>query len=571
MAAQTVLILDFGGQYKELIARRVRECGVYSIVKPGDISLDKIREIDPIGIILTGGPNSVYEKESPHCDKAIFDIGIPVLGICYGMQLLSWSLGGEVAPCSSSEYGRTKMQVSTDSPLFAGLAPAQIGLMSHTDQVTKLPVGFRSIAHTISCENAAIENAAKKLYGFQFHPEVESTPNGTAMIRSFLYSVCGAKGDYDLKNLEQQLISDVKKQVGDAHVLLALSGGVDSSVVSAVCAAELRKKGVQLTTFSFDFKDNDKYFKSNSFQPSQDAPFVKKMVDFLKSNHHYLTCDNRTQADLLYESVDAHDLPCMADIDSSLLYFCREVSKSHKVVLTGECADEVFGGYPWFHREEFLKSNTFPWTPSLTPRQSLLSGSLLDALQMEKYVQKIYDTSVSEIAVLPTEDEIESNRRRIGYLNIRYFMQTLLNRMDRTSMHSSLEARVPFADRALVEYIFNVPWEMKAKDGTVKNVLRQASKGLLPDEILFRKKSPYPKTYHPAYEALLCERLKDVLSSANEPLLQLVDKEKVLLFLDHPKDYGTPWYGQLMAGPQMTAYLLQINYWLKKYQVTILL
>ena len=237
MAAQTVLILDFGGQYKELIARRVRECGVYSVVKPGDISLDKIREIDPIGIILTGGPNSVYKKESPHCDKAIFDMGIPVLGICYGMQLLSWSLGGEVAPCSSSEYGKTKMQVNTDSLLFAGLYPIQIGLMSHTDQVTKLPVGFKSIAHTVSCENAAIENAAKKLYGFQFHPEVESTPNGTAMIRSFLYSVCGAKGDYDLKNLEQQLISDVKKQVGDAHVLLALSGGVDSSV----CAALLSK------------------------------------------------------------------------------------------------------------------------------------------------------------------------------------------------------------------------------------------------------------------------------------------------------------------------------------------
>ena len=237
MAAQTVLILDFGGQYKELIARRVRECGVYSVVKPGDISLDKIREIDPIGIILTGGPNSVYKKESPHCDKAIFDMGIPVLGICYGMQLLSWSLGGEVTPCPSSEYGKTKMQVNTDSLLFAGLDPIQIGLMSHTDQVTKLPVGFKSIAHTVSCENAAIENAGKKLYGFQFHPEVESTPNGTAMIRSFLYSVCGAKGDYDLNNLEQQFIADVKKQVGDAHVLLALSGGVDSSV----CAALLSK------------------------------------------------------------------------------------------------------------------------------------------------------------------------------------------------------------------------------------------------------------------------------------------------------------------------------------------
>lgn len=239
MAAQTVLILDFGGQYKELIARRVRECGVYSIVKPGDISLDKIREIAPIGIILTGGPNSVYKKESPHCDKAIFDMGIPVLGICYGMQLLSWSLGGEVTPCPSSEYGKTKMQVSTDSLLFAGLDPVQIGLMSHTDQVTKLPLGFKSVAHTVSCENAAIENAGKKLYGFQFHPEVESTPNGTAMIRSFLYSACGAKGDYDLKNLEQQLIADIKKQVGDAHVLLALSGGVDSSVCAALLSKEL--------------------------------------------------------------------------------------------------------------------------------------------------------------------------------------------------------------------------------------------------------------------------------------------------------------------------------------------
>lgn len=190
---------------------------------------------------------------------------------------------------------------------------------------------------------------------------------------------------------------------------------------------------------------------------------------------------------------------------------------------------------------------------------------------MEDYVKHIYDRSVLEIPILPTEDDTQANRRRIGYLNIRYFMQTLLNRMDRTSMHSGLEARVPFADKALAEYIFNVPWEMKAKDGTVKNVLRQAAKGLLPDEILFRKKSPYPKTYHPGYEALLACRLKEVLDSPDEPLLRLIDKEKVIRFLDHPKDYGSPWYGQLMAGPQMTAYLLQVSYWLKKYQVEILL
>ena len=293
------------------------------------------------------------------------------------------------------------------------------------------------------------------------------------------------------------------------------------------------------------------------------------MVSFLDSDHHYLECDNKMQADLLYRSVDAHDLPCMADIDSSLQYFCEEVSHSHKVVLTGECADEVFGGYPWFHREEMLNSGTFPWTPSLTPRKVLLKDDLVESLHMDEYVKMIYDRSVSEINVLPSENEIETNRRRIGYLNIRFFMQTLLNRMDRTSMFSGLEARVPFADRKLVDYVFNIPWEMKAKDGLVKNILRQASKGLLPDEILFRRKSPYPKTYNPYYENLLAKRLKEVLSDSASPLHSLLDLKQVTQFLDNPKDYGAPWYGQLMAGPQMIAYLLQIEYFLRKYNVSI--
>ena len=367
------------------------------------------------------------------------------------------------------------------------------------------------------------------------------------------------------------LIQDaIKRQmVSDVPICTFLSGGVDSSVVSAVCAAELKKQGKKLTTFSFDFIDNDKYFKANSFQPSQDRPYVDKMVSFLDSDHHYLECDNKMQADLLYRSVDAHDLPCMADIDSSLQYFCEEVSHSHKVVLTGECADEVFGGYPWFHREEMLNSGTFPWTPSLTPRKVLLKDDLVESLHMDEYVKNIYDRSVSEINVLPSENEIETNRRRIGYLNIRFFMQTLLNRMDRTSMFSGLEARVPFADRTLVDYVFNIPWEMKAKDGLVKNILRQASKGLLPDEILFRRKSPYPKTYNPYYENLLAKRLKEVLSDSASPLHSLLDLKQVTQFLENPKDYGAPWYGQLMAGPQMIAYLLQIEYFLRKYNVSI--
>lgn len=367
------------------------------------------------------------------------------------------------------------------------------------------------------------------------------------------------------------LITDaIKRQmVSDVPICTFLSGGVDSSLVSAICAKELQAHGQQLTTYSFDFTENDKYFQANSFQPSMDRPYVDKMVQFLHSNHHYLECGNKMQADKLYESVDAHDLPCMADVDSSLLYFCNEVAKRHKVVLTGECADEVFGGYPWFHKESFLNCNTFPWTPDLSPRKQLLSKELLDMLDMDAYVKNAYESAIREIQILPGENRTEVNRRRIGYLNIRFFMQTLLNRMDRTSMHSGLEARVPFADRALIDYVFNIPWEMKAKDGIVKNVLRQAARTLLPDEILFRKKSPYPKTYHPYYESLLSERLKEILSQPGCPLLPLINKQAVMQFLESPKDYGAPWYGQLMAGPQMIAYLIQIEYFLRKYHVSV--
>lgn len=360
-----------------------------------------------------------------------------------------------------------------------------------------------------------------------------------------------------------------RQMVSDVPICTFLSGGIDSSLVSSICSEQLQKKGEKLTTFSFDFDGNEKYFQANAFQPSQDRPYVDQMVSYLGSDHHYLSCDYQKQADLLEESVRAHDLPCMADIDSSLLYFCREVSKTQKVVLTGECADEVFGGYPWFHRQEFLEKETFPWTPDLAPRKELLRKEVVEKLQLDAFVQEAYDQAVCQIETLPTENEMETNRRRIGYLNIRFFMQTLLNRMDRTSMHWGLEARVPFADRALVEYIFNVPWEMKAKDGLVKNILRQSSIGKLPDEILFRKKSPYPKSYHPYYEKMLGSRLQRVLEDSSAPILQLIDRKKAECFIESVKDYGKPWYGQLMAGPQMIAYLLQINSWLKEYHVTL--
>jgi len=233
---QLVVVLDFGGQYKELIARRVRECSVASVIKPGDMPVDELAALKPIGIILTGGPDSVYRDGAPKCDPKLFELGVPILGICYGMQLMIHTLGGAVEPCSVSEYGRTKVTVEPASPIFAGMDKQQVGLMSHTDQVGALPPGFQSIAHTAHCPNAAVADPARKLYGMQFHPEVENTPNGTQMIYNFLYNVCGAKGDYNIGDYETRMIAEIREQVGDEHVVLGLSGGVDSSVCAALLA-----------------------------------------------------------------------------------------------------------------------------------------------------------------------------------------------------------------------------------------------------------------------------------------------------------------------------------------------
>ncbi len=360
-----------------------------------------------------------------------------------------------------------------------------------------------------------------------------------------------------------------RQMVSDVPICTFLSGGVDSSLVSAVCAQELKKQGKQLHTFSFDFVDNDKYFKANAFQPSQDRPYVEKMVQFLDSKHHFLECDTTKQADLLTASVDAHDLPCMADVDSSMLYFCSVVKQSHKVALTGECADEIFGGYPWFHKKECFEADTFPWTMDLEARKVMLSDEFLAELHMEEYVAETYHRSVAETPRFAEDTPEEARRREISYLNLKWFMQTLLDRMDRTSMHSGLEARVPFADYKIIEYLWNVPWHMKAKDGVVKHILREAGKGFLPEEILFRKKSPYPKTYDTNYEVLLSNRLKEIIKDKDAPVLQFLDIDKVNKFLKSPSDYGKPWYGQLMAAPQMIAYMIQINYWLQKYHVKV--
>ncbi len=366
------------------------------------------------------------------------------------------------------------------------------------------------------------------------------------------------------------LRDSVKRQmISDIPICTFLSGGLDSSLVTAICAEELRKLGKEIETYSFDFVDNSKHFKSNTFQPSQDRPYVDIMKEHVNSKHTYLECDNFDLAENLYNAVDARDLPNMADVESSLLYFCKKVANHNKVALTGECADEIFGGYPWFHKPEFFSANTFPWSRNMETRKLLLSDDLLSSLDLDGYVHAAYEKSIAETPRLPGEGEVEARRREIAYLNLKWFMVTLLDRMDRCSMYSGLEARVPFADHRIVEYVWNVPWEMKSPNQVVKGLLRDAGKNLVPDEILYRKKSPYPKTYHPEYEKLLGNRLLDILSDSNAPIKPLVDEKKIRTFLSSPSDYGKPWYGQLMAGPQLIAYLLQINYWLEKYHIQL--
>ncbi|MCC8122911.1 MAG: asparagine synthase (glutamine-hydrolyzing), partial [Oscillospiraceae bacterium] len=285
------------------------------------------------------------------------------------------------------------------------------------------------------------------------------------------------------------LVTDAvrRQMVSDVPVCSFLSGGIDSSIVTALASNLLQASGGQMNTFSFDFRDNDLYYQQNDFQPERDRPFVEQMVAQYPVNHTFLECDEEHLFDYLIPSVDARDMPGMADVDASLLYFCRLVKDKNKVTLTGECADEIFGGYPWFFRHELLEANTFPWSRDTTPRTALLSDEVRQSLRLAEYSADRYADSLRAVPRLPGEALPDARRREITHLNIRWFMQTLLDRMDRTSMASGLEARVPFADHRIVEYLFNVPWSMKSRNGIAKSLLRDAFAGLLPPSLMTRK------------------------------------------------------------------------------------
>ena len=271
---ETIVILDFGGQYNQLIARRVRECNVFSEILPYNTTAEKIKEKNPKGIIFTGGPASVYEENSPKCDEKIFDLGIPVLGICYGMQLTAQTLGGEVGRADKREYGTINVKIEK-SPIFEEFENSNDCLMSHTCYVSKLPDGFKVIGSTDSCPVAAMENSEKRIYGLQFHPEVNHTKDGTKIIKNFLFNVCGCTGTWKMSSFAEETVKAIKEKVGDGKVLCALSGGVDSSVVAALVNKAI---GKNLTCIFVDhglLRKNEAEEVEEVFTKNFDVNFIK--------------------------------------------------------------------------------------------------------------------------------------------------------------------------------------------------------------------------------------------------------------------------------------------------------
>lgn len=362
------------------------------------------------------------------------------------------------------------------------------------------------------------------------------------------------------------LVSDAirRQMVSDMPLGTFLSGGLDSSIISAVCAGEYRERGEELRTFSVDYANNEKYFHANKFQPNSDGYFIDRMVDVLHTRHKRTILTPEDLLDTLEDATIARDLPGMADVDFSLLAFCQDIRKDVKVALSGECADEIFGGYPWYRDPEVRAREGFPWAQNTSQRAALMRPSCFNA---EEYVMDAYQDTCTESDILPGNSEQEIRMKQMVNLNFRWFMQTLLDRKDRMSMYCSLEVRVPFCDYRIAEYLYSVPWEYKDYRGQEKGLLRKAAEGLLPDEVLYRKKSPYPKTFDPRYEQLVRMRLERLLKEKNAPLFALVNREAVANLMEEEPVW--PWYGQLMRRPQTMAYLLQINFWLENYNVNI--
>ncbi len=366
----------------------------------------------------------------------------------------------------------------------------------------------------------------------------------------------------------RQLVLDaiLRQTVSDVPIGTFLSGGLDSSLITAVCAKQMTSK--PLPTFSVDYVDSDKYFVPNKFQPNSDGEYIRLMQKTFRTDHHWCVLSPDDLVAELENATYARDLPGMADVDFSLLAFCRRIKPHVTVALSGECADEIFGGYPWYRDPEVRNRDGFPWAQNTAYRIGLMVPGLADKIDGEAFVREQYEKTCRESDILPGTSAQETRMKQMVNLNLRWFMQTLLDRKDRMSMYSGLEVRVPFCDYRIAEYLYGVPWEFKDHRSKEKGLLRTAMEGILPEEVLWRKKSPYPKTMDPRYLELVTARMEDLLKNKQAPLFKLVSREAVSRILH--EDPAWPWYGQLMRRPQTIAYLLQVNEWLVRNNVDLI-
>ena len=358
-----------------------------------------------------------------------------------------------------------------------------------------------------------------------------------------------------------------RQMVSDVPIGTFLSGGLDSSLISAVCAKEMHRQNRQLDTFSLDFADNEKHFKPGKFQPESDSAYIRIMEKVLETRQHWTILSAERLLDAMEDATQARDLPGMADVDFSLLAFCREIRKDVKVALSGECADEIFGGYPWYRDPEVREQAGFPWSQNIKQRTQFIHPQYRNRINATEFVMDRYYQTLRDSDILPGTSPAEKRMKEMVNLNHNWFMQTLLERKDRMSMYSGLEVRVPFCDYRIAEYLYGVPWTFKDHRNREKGLLRTAMEGWLPDTVMWRKKSPYPKTYDPQYLMLVNNRLQALLEDRNAPILQLVDRSALESLL--VSEYEWPWYGQLMKVPQTIAYMLQIDYWMRTYHVTL--
>ena len=376
-----------------------------------------------------------------------------------------------------------------------------------------------------------------------------------------------------VKKVRELVYDSIKRQlVSDVPLCTLLSGGLDSSAITSVASQVYKEEGkAPVNSYSIDYLDNDVYFQASDFQPNSDAPWVARISEYLGTNHSVCIIDTPELTEALFPAVIARDLPGMADVDSSLLLFSRWIKQYATVGLSGECADEVFGGYPWFYRQTGTLPGRFPWTQQLEARLNLYSPELLDGIKPENYIRMRYEEAIGEVPRFEGDTEEESKMRELFYSNLTRWMPTLLDRKDRMSMAAGLELRVPFCDHRIVEYAWNIPWHMKYYKDREKGLLREALTGLLPEDVLWRKKSPLPKTHNPSYLEEMKKLTLSILRNPHSPIHPFINRKAVReLIQSIDRNSNVPWFGQLMNAPQLLAYLIQVDYWMREYKVTVI-